>query len=211
VVLTKSRLDLKPAFSNILKCLSVFDILFLACLFWMYALQNFTSEEIFYQYMDPFLTPYILPLTQISLTGSVYSVIAVAVERYFNICKPFSRNLGSVCNGKIYIIIIILFSIALNFIKFFEYETGFTFDEDEETNTSLVIIHLSHTALRSNPAFATTSLVLQTLIMDHETTESQIEQSHHPCKEGPGHVSLVDWNSCCSDCLSHTKDYHQLL
>ena len=32
VVLTKSRLDLKPAFSNILKCLSVFDILFLVIL-----------------------------------------------------------------------------------------------------------------------------------------------------------------------------------
>ena len=66
----------------------------------MYALQNFTSEEIFYQYMDPFLTPYILPLTQISLTGSVYSVIAVAVERYFNICKPFSRNLVILVNHK---------------------------------------------------------------------------------------------------------------
>ena len=28
--------------------------------------------------------------------GSVYTVVAVALERYFNICKPFSRNLVSV-------------------------------------------------------------------------------------------------------------------
>ena len=27
--------------------------------------------------------------------GSVYSVVAVALERYFNICKPFNRNLVS--------------------------------------------------------------------------------------------------------------------
>ena len=29
-------------------------------------------------------------------SGSVYSVVAVALERYFNICKPFNRNLVSV-------------------------------------------------------------------------------------------------------------------
>ena len=26
------------------------------------------------------------------VSGSVYSVMAVALERYFNICKPFTRN-----------------------------------------------------------------------------------------------------------------------
>ena len=30
------------------------------------------------------------------LLGSVYSVVAVALERYFNICKPFNRNLVSI-------------------------------------------------------------------------------------------------------------------
>ena len=30
--------------------------------------------------------------------GSVYTVVAVALERYFNICKPFSRNLVSLDN-----------------------------------------------------------------------------------------------------------------
>ena len=41
------------------------------------------------------------PMTQIFCqfytlsSGSVYSVIAVAFERFYNICKPFSRNLVS--------------------------------------------------------------------------------------------------------------------
>ena len=95
-------------------------------------------------WIDPIVFPYILPITQIALTGvvvydisgrknvdnieflrieinipwvgpkdvqktsffqirnnhifvsgSVYSVVAVALERYFNICKPFNRNLVS--------------------------------------------------------------------------------------------------------------------
>ena len=42
--------------------------------------------------MKPHTTPIILPLTQVALTGSVYSVIMVATERYFNICKPFHQT-----------------------------------------------------------------------------------------------------------------------
>ena len=42
--------------------------------------------------VEPITAPFILPITQIAMTGSVYSVVAVAVERYFNICKPFVAN-----------------------------------------------------------------------------------------------------------------------
>ena len=41
---------------------------------------------------DPLITPIVLPITQMAMTGSVYSVVAVALERYFNICKPFRAN-----------------------------------------------------------------------------------------------------------------------
>ena len=33
------------------------------------------------------------PIFLFSIIGSVYSVVAVALERYYNICKPFKRNL----------------------------------------------------------------------------------------------------------------------
>merc|ERR1719219_775672 len=106
-VVSNKHLDLKPAFSNILKCLSVFDIIFLACVMWLYSFPSFLD----YQDIEAHATPYILPLTHIALTGSVYSVVAVALERYYNICKPFKRNLGSVLNGQGYILTIILFSV----------------------------------------------------------------------------------------------------
>ena len=105
-VFNHKSVDLKPSFSNILKCLSIFDILFLvrfpllyklrisltifqSGVISLYSLPNLWS---WYVTVEPITTPVILPLTQIAMTGSVYSVVAVAVERYFNICKPFRAN-----------------------------------------------------------------------------------------------------------------------
>jgi len=90
-VFSTRNLDLKPAFSNLLKCLSVFDILFLMCIIWLYAVPTLIPQHV--DYLEPLTTPYILPCTHIALTGSVYTVVAVALERFYNICRPFNRNL----------------------------------------------------------------------------------------------------------------------
>ena len=37
------------------------------------------------------LLPYILPIIHIALIGSIYSTVALAVERYITICHPFMR------------------------------------------------------------------------------------------------------------------------
>ena len=44
------------------------------------------------QEVKPRLTPYILPLTQVALTGSLYTVLMVAGERFLNIHRPFSHS-----------------------------------------------------------------------------------------------------------------------
>ena len=44
------------------------------------------QEDIF-----PFLLPYLLPLIHITLTGSVYTTIAVAVERCVTVLAPFTQ------------------------------------------------------------------------------------------------------------------------
>ena len=82
-VFSNKHLDLKPAFSNILKCLSVFDIIFLvrcdftktgltehvkSCVMWLYTLPAILPVE--YQELEANTTPYILPLTHIALTGN---------------------------------------------------------------------------------------------------------------------------------------------
>jgi hypothetical protein len=45
-----------------------------------------TVDLFFSLHLRPWLTPYWLPVIQISLTGSVWTTIAVSVERYFTVC-----------------------------------------------------------------------------------------------------------------------------
>jgi hypothetical protein len=64
----------------LLVTLCVFDILFVVAVNLFYTLQNHSS---FYRLeVLPYLTPLLLPLIHVVLTGSVYSVVAVAVERF---------------------------------------------------------------------------------------------------------------------------------
>jgi len=176
-VFTKKKMDLKPSFSNILKCLSLFDILFLMCEIWIYGFQKIMPEYHWNHWIDPIVFPYILPVTQIALTGSVYSVVAVALERYFNICKPFNRNLGSVCDGLGYVIIIIVFSVLYNAIKFFEFTTSYTrcdelYSEEEcleiwggATNSSFQVAMVDYTSLRSHQIYSTINLITNTAVV----------------------------------------------
>jgi hypothetical protein len=50
-----------------------------------------TLSEYFYIWYLPYLTPVTLPLIHIALTGSVYSVVAVALERFITVCYPFTQ------------------------------------------------------------------------------------------------------------------------
>ena len=40
----------------------------------------------------PLILPSLLPLTSVTLSGSVYCVIALAVERYLHLAKPAQSN-----------------------------------------------------------------------------------------------------------------------
>ena len=37
------------------------------------------------------LLPFLLPVVHVALVGSIYSTVALAVERYITICHPFVR------------------------------------------------------------------------------------------------------------------------
>ena len=58
------------------------------------------------------LQPYILPLAEIGLTGSIYFTIAISIERYLVICKPF-LHLSRSISSRFYIITSVLYSIIL--------------------------------------------------------------------------------------------------
>ena len=125
-------------------------------MFLQYSLPQMSEE--FNVWVYPYITPYSFPIIHISLTGSVYSVVAVALERFITVCFPFTQC--NMCGGLGYIIPIVLFSIFYNFIKFFELTTDLIEHEewilhDNGTNisTSTWYPFVNATTLRSDPVY----------------------------------------------------------
>jgi len=163
----KKDVELKPSFANLLKCLSVFDTVFLTCILLQYSLPSLSDAYL--TWLLPHITPYILPIIHITLTGSVYTVVAVAIERFLTVCFPFKQC--HMCNGLGYILPIIAFSILYNTTKFFEIETIYLEHKDWQMDSngtiiftlwwvkrflSQVVIYpwLNATELRQDPAYA---------------------------------------------------------
>ena len=82
-VLFYTDLGFKSSFTRLIANLCIFDsfcILFNLTIFTFPLL----SESYRHQVL-PHLLPLVLPLTQIALTGSVYTVLAVALERFASV------------------------------------------------------------------------------------------------------------------------------
>ena len=77
LVLKLRDLDLKPSFANLLVTLCIFDMIFILAVILFYTIP---IHSIYYEeHAIPYITPFLLPLIHIALTGSVYSVVAVAM------------------------------------------------------------------------------------------------------------------------------------
>ena len=70
--LDKKDVELKPSFANLLKSLSIFDSIFLACVTLQFSMPKLSEHYLLW--VTPYSTPYTLVLMHISLTGSVYTV-----------------------------------------------------------------------------------------------------------------------------------------
>ena len=62
--------------------------------------------------ISPYIFPYLMPLVQISLNGSIWSVVSVAWERFISIVYPSS--MFSSLTAPHYIIPVVLFSCFWN-------------------------------------------------------------------------------------------------
>ena len=119
--LQRSRLQ---TFQSLLQMLSMFDSLFLICTLIVFSIPKFYQD---YDYMNfPrgsvfFVQPYLLPLAEIGLTGSIYFTIAISIERYLVICRPFLHLTRSIA-PRSYIIPTVCFSIFFNVPHFFEWK-----------------------------------------------------------------------------------------
>eukprot|EP00093_Oithona_nana_P008765 08765.XXX_270950_269375_1 [CDS] Oithona nana genome sequencing. len=123
VLFTTMKRQLK--FHRLMMMLSAFDLIYVALSFMLFALPKLYPEFEESGAHSIFL-PKALPLAQIALTGSIYSTLAITIERYLIVCHPF-YTVSHSWSAKRYVIPILIWSLLYNAPKFFELYT--TFDE----------------------------------------------------------------------------------
>ena len=107
-----------PTFRHLLKMLAGFDATFLIFTLSLFCISSWSDG--YDSYIRPWLTPYWLPIIQIALTGSVWTTMAVSVERYLTVCLSYRSN---TVQHLFYTLPISVFAILFNIPRFFELET----------------------------------------------------------------------------------------
>jgi len=110
---------LKKSFCQILTMLAVFDTFFVISAIIAFSLP--LISDYWNMVISPTLFPYLMPLVQISLNGSIWSVVSVAWERFVSIVYPSTKF--SSLSGEFYIIPVIIISFFWNIPRFFELYT----------------------------------------------------------------------------------------
>ena len=112
----------------------------------------YISDE--YKYGDTYchMLPIVTPLQHIALTGSIYSTMAISMERYLVVCHPFF-TLSNRWSSKRYIFPILVFSMIYNIPRFFELEVvemAAGVSRDPHATTPKPSYSLEHTPMRVN-------------------------------------------------------------
>ena len=116
VKFTKLKHQLR--FHSIMVALFIYDNLYIACnvlIFALYSERRYGLNESQLAYA----VPYAMPLLQIAHTASIYSTLAISVERYMVVCKPFYISRKDWRSNR-YRLPILIFSILFNIPKMFE-------------------------------------------------------------------------------------------
>ncbi|XP_059480856.1 FMRFamide receptor [Neocloeon triangulifer] len=103
-------------------------------------------------YVYPSIARIVYPMGLIAQTGSVYLTLTVTLERYVAVCHPLrARSLCTYGRARIYVVLIIVFSVLYNLPRFFEVErvTGTL----PPYNTTIYMVSAS--ALRNDPLYIT--------------------------------------------------------
>ena len=113
-----SRLRKPTKFHHLMMLISIYDILCISTIVLIFSAPQMSEDyknSTFYHYFAPVA----LPLTQVALTGSIYTTLAITLERYLIVCHPF-YVVSHEWSSKLYVLPIVIFSIVYNVPKFFE-------------------------------------------------------------------------------------------
>ena len=153
-----SNLKKQMKFHQLMIMIFVFDTSFIILTLMIYSFPHMSDE---YKYGDTYchMLPIITPLQEIALTGSIYSTMAISIERYLVVCHPF-YTLSNRWSSKRYILPIIAFSVLYNIPRFYELEvqqaaqgnvrttTGATPIQSDKTADDKPMYSVEHTDLR---------------------------------------------------------------
>jgi len=162
----RQRLNFAPAFANLLTLLSLFYIFTLAITFVNYSAPTLSSH--FKAYYSPAVVVNTFPFLQIALSGSSYTLIAIALERYLNVCTTNQTVWHHMWRGWGYVILVIVLAVVFNLNTFFELTYG-TYSEiycaeasgcEGETGSWRIdgLLFLDFTALKKNPIYNSLSI-----------------------------------------------------
>ena len=120
VILFRRKRQYQSNFYALMICLALFDMFYIILAIIIFSLPKFSKS--FEDGAWQVITPWAIPLIQINLTGSIYCTMAITLERYLAVCKPFYR-ITREWSSRIFIIPILLISIIYNLPQFFEIQT----------------------------------------------------------------------------------------
>ena len=137
IIMMFSKNKKQLTFHRLMMMLSICDTFVILLSFLIFALPQLSKN-----YNDSclgYIAPIVFPTAKIALTASIYSTLAIAIERYLIICHPFYA-ISHRWPAKRYILFILIFSITYNVPRFFSLETVPCIGKEETSN-----IHLNST------------------------------------------------------------------
>jgi hypothetical protein len=157
MVIRFARIKKQLTFHRLMMMLSVCDTFLIVLSFLVFSLP--ALNEYYQDSILGHIAPIVFPSAKTALTASIYSTLAIAVERYLIICHPFYA-INHRLSATRYILFIIIFSIIYNLPRFFSLTTltcphktlepqlpGYNISKESISNTT----HIIQTALSCTP------------------------------------------------------------
>ena len=165
IIVFGKREEHQRSFHTFMLCLAIVDLLTIFGLFLFVSLPQLFSAYMTSGAYDYYVTPWILPLIQVSITGSIYFTILITIERYLTVCHPFYMFRRRYQTTTV-IILVAVFSFAYNLPRFFEIKMQLEHESDWYSGDmfhatlgqdGVRLIRVSHDIKNSTAANQTTS------------------------------------------------------
>ena len=169
-VFSSKNIGMKLRFRHLLRMLAIFEAIFLITTIILFCPRTWST--IYEEFIYPMLLPHLLPIIQITLTGSVWITTAVSMDRFFTICLGY-YNHSKLFTHLFYTLPIVMFSVLFNAPRFFELttvwipwnETIIDTTTMKEVNVSILKPIIQGSPMRQDQNYITYYIVLSNAIL----------------------------------------------